>query len=147
MNGAAVQVHGTSVEVDGIAVLLRGTPGSGKSDVALRLIDDGGKLVADDRTELRREDRLLIASSPAPIIGLLEVRGVGVMTVASVDRSPLGLVVDLVAEEDVERLPEAEFCSFLGLAVRRLRLPAFAASTPAKVRLAVAALTQGIMPQ
>jgi serine kinase of HPr protein (carbohydrate metabolism regulator) len=147
MDGNSVQVHGTSVELGGVAILLRGIPGSGKSDLALRLIDRGARLVADDRTQITREGRRLMASSPAPIIGLLEVRGVGIMTVASMDMAPLGLVVDLVDEEAVERLPEPEYLDILGLRVRHLRLPPFAVSTPAKLRLVVSALAEGIMPQ
>jgi serine kinase of HPr protein (carbohydrate metabolism regulator) len=147
MNGDSVQVHGTSVELGGMAILLRGMSGSGKSDLALRLIDRGARLIADDRTQITREGRRLMASSPAPIIGLLEVRGVGVMTVASMDTAPLGLIVDLVDNRAVERLPDPEYVDVLGLRVRRLRLAPFAASTPAKLRLVVSALAEGIMPQ
>ena len=50
------QVHATCIEVDGMGVLLRGPSGSGKSDLALRLIDGGARLVADDRTDLAVED-------------------------------------------------------------------------------------------
>lgn len=140
-----IQVHGTSVAVGDIAVLLRGESGSGKSDLALRLIDGGGRLVADDQTCLEVEEGRLVASCPDPVAGLMEVRGVGILAVASVDSAPLGLVVDLMAEDAVERLPKRESCEFLGISVPLLHLDPFAASAAAKVRLAVSMLGQGIL--
>jgi serine kinase of HPr protein (carbohydrate metabolism regulator) len=60
-----IMVHGTTVALEGEGVLLRGPSGSGKSDLALRLIDGGARLVADDQTELTRTANGLIARSPA----------------------------------------------------------------------------------
>lgn len=140
------QVHGTSVAVAGVAVLLRGKPGSGKSDLALRLIDGGARLVSDDQTRLECEDGRLTASCPGPMAGFLEVRGVGVVRVASTDKAPLGLVVDLVGEASVERLPVSESCEYLGIEVPLLRLCPFAASAAAKLRLAVASLGGDLVP-
>ncbi|MEE9139507.1 MAG: HPr kinase/phosphatase C-terminal domain-containing protein [Alphaproteobacteria bacterium] len=142
-----IQVHGTTVALDGLAVLLRGEPGSGKSDLALRLIDGGARLVADDQTRLELEDGRLIASCPGSIAGLIEVRGVGILPVASLERAPLGLVADLVSEEAVERLPEPAACDFLGVAVPLVRLAPYAASAAAKLRLVVSAIRQGIIPR
>ena len=104
------QVHASCVAVEGTAVLLRGPSGSGKSDLALRLIDGGARLVADDRVDLVREEGRIVASAPARIAGLIEVRGLGVYKIGAVGGAPLGLVVDLVPAEAVERLPEARFC-------------------------------------
>lgn len=131
-------VYGTSVAVDGRAVLLRGPSGSGKSDLALRLIEGGAHLVADDQTRLVREATRLIASAPDTIAGQLEVRGIGIVPVENVRRAPLDLVVDLVPAEQVERYPEAGTCTYLELSVPLLALAAFEASAPAKVRLALA---------
>jgi serine kinase of HPr protein (carbohydrate metabolism regulator) len=142
-----IQVHGTTVALEGIAVLIRGDPGSGKSDLALRLIDRGARLIADDRTRLDLEHGQLIASCPASIAGLLEVRGVGILSVSSTDRAPLGLVADLVPEEAIERLPEPQLCEYLGVEVPLVRLASFAPSAAAKVRLVVSAIRQGIMPR
>lgn len=147
MSGGRVQVHGTCVEIDSIGILIRGAPGTGKSDLALQLIDRGARLIADDRTDVSRDGMRLMLSSPAPIVGLLEVRGVGVMTVTSIDTAPLGLVIDLVTNQAIERLPEPSYWEFLGLRVRHLILPAFAPSTAAKVRLVASALARGIMPE
>ena len=74
-----VQVHATCIDVDGVGVLLRGPPGSGKSDLALRLISDGARLVADDRAELTVDSGQITVSPPSEIAGLIEVRGLGVL--------------------------------------------------------------------
>lgn len=131
------QIHATCVELAGIGILLRGASGSGKSDLALRLIEAGARLVADDRTDLTLEDGRLIASAPAPISGKLEVRGIGIVTVPSIARSPIGLAVDLVTADQVERLPETRQCNYLGIDVKLIALAPFECSAPAKVRIAV----------
>ena len=132
-----VQVHGTCVAVSGTGVLLRGAPGSGKSDLALRLIDGGAHLVADDRAELNLDDGRVVASPPEAIAGMLEVRGIGVLGMAFEAAVPLGLIVELVPEEEVERLPDETAEDVLGTPVPLIRLAPFEASAPAKVRLAV----------
>ncbi len=137
------QVHGTCVEISGLGVLLRGAPGAGKSDLALRLIDGGARLVADDRVDLALEEGAVVARAPAIIAGRLEVRGVGIVRVPTVAAAALGLVVDLVPAETVPRLPEdGEAWEILGRPVPRLRLAPFEASAPAKVRLAVRRLAR-----
>lgn len=133
------QVHATCVSVDGQGVLLRGPSGFGKSDLCLRLIDQGGILVADDRVNLAGHDDHIIASSPTEIAGLLEVRSVGIFRLISCDEITVQLVVDLVNADDVPRLPETATISFLGIKMRYLKLNAFEQSTPAKIRLALGA--------
>jgi serine kinase of HPr protein (carbohydrate metabolism regulator) len=135
-----IDVHATTVELAGAGVLLRGASGSGKSDLALRLVDGGARLVADDRTLLRREGDALIASAPPTIAGRLEVRGIGILTVPSVASCPLRLVVDLVASGAVERLPEPRYARFLGLDLPLISLAPFEASAVAKLRLAARTL-------
>lgn len=140
-----VTIHGTCVLVSGIGVLLRGASGSGKSDVALRLIDGGALLVADDRVELRMVGDRVIAHPPAGIKGLLEVRGVGILPLPFEPSAPVGLVVDLVPHGHIERLPEPETVRLLDALVPRLALAPFDASTPAKLRLAVTAVKAGTL--
>lgn len=130
-------VWGTTVAIDGRAVLLRGPSGAGKSDVALRLIDGGATLVSDDRTELVREGDRLVARAPEALRSKMEVRGVGIVTLPAVVRAPLILVVDLVPPEQVPRLPEPGRWSHAGVSIPLIVLAPFEASTPAKVRLAV----------
>jgi serine kinase of HPr protein (carbohydrate metabolism regulator) len=135
-----IRAHGTCVAIDGEAVLLRGRPGSGKSDLALRLIDGGALLVADDQTELSRAADVILTQAPAAIAGRIEVRGVGILPCPSVASAPLRLVVDLVAGGEVERLPEAQSCRYFDVPLPLLRLAAFEASAPAKIRFALRAL-------
>jgi serine kinase of HPr protein (carbohydrate metabolism regulator) len=138
-------VHATCVEIGGHAVLLRGPSGGGKSDLALRLIDGGAMLVADDQTAISVEGGRLFASVPDTIAGLIEVRGLGIVRLPYRSRAPLALVVDLVAAKDVDRLPEPSSAVLLGIMLPRLALSAFEASAAAKVRLAMPSATRDIM--
>lgn len=136
-------IHGTCVDLGGFAVLLRGPSGSGKSDLALRLIDAGGRLVSDDQVSLELRDGAIVATAPPQIAGLLEVRGLGLLPVPAAESGRLGLVVDLVAPEAVERLPEPASVELAGGRVPLLQFPAFHTSTCAKIRLAARALAAG----
>ena len=129
--------HATCVEIERRAVLLRGPSGSGKSDLALRLIDAGARLVADDQVELAARDGTLWARAPAALAGRLEVRGLGIRRMAYRDRSAVGLLVDLVAADAVPRLPEPESETIEGIVLPRLKLAPFEASAAAKLRLAM----------
>ena len=135
-----LRVHGTSVAIGGDGILLRGPSGSGKSDLALRLIDAGARLVSNDQTELARVGDVVIMQAPQTIAGRIEVRGVGILRVPTAAQAPLRLVVDLVAPDRVERLPEPQFCEVLQRSIPLLALAPFEASTPAKIRFALAAL-------
>ncbi len=121
------------------AVLLRGPSGTGKSDLALRLMDGGARLVADDQTQLSVKDGGLVASAPATIAGRMEVRGLGVAEVPRLSEAPVCLVVDLVPGDAIDRLPEPGTCELLGITLPLLRLDPFEASAPAKLRLALTA--------
>lgn len=133
-----IRVHGTAVALGGEGVLLRGPSGAGKSDFALRLIDQGARLVADDQTELRRDGDDITMSAPATIAGQIEVRGLGIVALPSVASAPLRLVVDLMPSEEIERMPLPRGCSYLGLVLPLVALAPFEASAPAKLRLALA---------
>ena len=128
-------LHSSSVAIDNRAVIITGASGTGKSDLALRLIDEGAKLIADDQTELRVEGAELLASPPKTLAGIIEVMHVGLMRMDYVSSISVALVVELTPhEQNLERLPELQKIELLGKAVRRIWLPAFAASTPAKIR-------------
>ncbi len=135
------QVHGTGVLVGGAGVLISGPPGSGKSDLALRLIDGGATLIADDRIDLRAQDGAVVMSAPGEISGLLEVRGLGIHTLKAGGEARLGLTVDLAAREAVERLPQPQSRVVLGISIPLIRLYPFEVSAAAKVRLAAGALS------
>ena len=139
-------VHGTCIEVDGIGVLIIGEPGAGKSDVALRLLDAGARLVADDYLWLEASDGELVAAVPETIAGLLEVRGLGIVRHSYRDTSIVKLCVELVEPKDVPRLPpEGQTISYEEIAIKHIRLAAFDASTVAKVKLAVRDVQDGIV--
>jgi HPr kinase/phosphorylase len=131
------KVPGTCVEVEGLGVLFRGPTGSGKSDLALRLIDSGSRLIADDYTELSLENAAIIARAPQTIRGLLEVRGIGILKIGGALQTSLGVMIDLVTPEQVERQPLDQSEELLGVHVPLFRLFPLEASGPAKVRLIV----------
>ena len=116
---------------------MRGPSGAGKSDLALRLIDRGARLVADDRVDLRREGERLVACAPSRLAGLIEVRGVGIVQMACVPDAPVNLVVDLVPRHQVKRLPDDAPIELLGKRLRQIALDPFDGSSPLKVMLAV----------
>ena len=132
-----VLVHASCVALEAKGVLLRGAPGVGKSDLALRLIEGEAQLVADDQVALTSTGEALLAAPPARIAGLLEVRGIGVVSMEFVQQCPIHLVVDLVQPDTVERMPEATTVDLCGHRIARVMLAPFEASTPSKVRLAL----------
>jgi HPr kinase/phosphorylase len=139
-------LHGSCAARGADAVLLLGPPGSGKSDLALRLIHDGWRLVADDQVEVNavpgRSE--LQAAAPAALRGMLEVRGLGIFRNLTVAEPPtsLRLVVRLAAgRAEIARLPEPERWDCAGIGVPIVTLHAFDASAHARVALALDAAT------
>ena len=132
-----VLLHATCVALDGAGVLIRGPSGAGKSDLALRLIDGGGVLVADDYCEVTEGRAGLTARAPATIAGKLEVRGYGIVALAFRAETSVALVVDLMPGDAIPRLPEATTCSIAGVSVPWMALDPFTASAPARLRLAM----------
>jgi len=131
------QVHATTIDLDGQGVMLLGPSASGKSDLGLRLIDAGARLVADDRTDLTVSGDAVLASAPEELAGRMEVRGIGIVAMAAVAETRLALIVELVDAKDVQRLPEPETMEVLGVTLPLVRLSAFEVSAPAKVRTAL----------
>ena len=140
------KLHGTAVEIDGCAVLLLGPSGAGKSDLALRLIDRGGKLIGDDAVTLHHSNDRLFVQAASPVANRIEVRGVGIFDMASTDECPLRLLVDLGS--DGERLPASwPLRDLNGWSLPLLRLDGFAASAPIKVELAIKSIVdEGLHP-
>lgn len=139
-------VHGTCVTFGDIAILLRGESGAGKSDLALRLIELGAMLVADDRVSMARDGDRVIVAPPSRLSGLLELRGVGILRLPHAAAARLGLVVDLVSSSAPERLPQVAWCEYLGVRVRLMSLAPFEASAAAKLRIAAHAVAGRIDP-
>jgi len=139
-------LHATAVALDGRAVLLRGPSGSGKSDLALRLIDAGARLVADDQSALSRRGDTLVVCAPATIAGLIEVRGVGIVRLDALAEAPVWLIADLVPAAGIERLPPRRAETILGIAVPLIEIAPFEASAAAKLRLALRVLAGSGLP-
>lgn len=129
-------VHATTVAIGGRGVLISGPSGSGKSDLALRLIDRGAALVSDDRTLVTADGGAAIASAPAAIAGKLEVRGLGILDVSMAGPTPLALCVALT--EAMDRLPEPRTRIVASAELPEIALDPRPASAPIKVELALA---------
>ncbi|QIQ86756.1 serine kinase [Erythrobacter sp.] len=102
-------LQASAVAIGGRALLIEGPPGSGKSSLALALIDRGAGLIGDDAVRLsRRPDGVLVASPPPNIAGLIELRGVGLAALETAPPAPVALVLALPGPGDAspERLPE-----------------------------------------
>ncbi len=124
-------LHATSVAIGGRAVLIEGPSASGKSDLALRLIDRGAILIADDQTEVRPADDGLYAYTPATIAGMLEVRGMGIVHLPNVSGLPLALAVRIGAPERMPELDEHRMID--GHRLAAMTVAALEASAPVKV--------------
>ena len=124
-------------------VLLRGEAGSGKSDLILRALTAGFRLVADDRTLVWRSGAALFGRAPETLSGLIELRGVGVVSEEALPLSQIALVVRCERPEAVERMPEAEFETHFGVMAPLLRIHALDASAPAKLGRALKRLGRG----
>ena len=129
-------LHASTVALDGRAVLIMGISGSGKSDLALRMLDRGFTLVSDDQTIVMKEGTKLIASAPTNIRGKLEIRGVGIVDMEVSDNVPIALAVELTS--DITRLPDdSRERPILGIGVPLISVDAMTASAASKVALAL----------
>ena len=138
MTGADT-IHATCVAFGDIGILLRGPSGAGKSDLALRLIEAGARLVADDRVRLATEAGILRASPPDELAGLLELRGVGLVRLPNVSGVSIYLVADIApsgASGVPERLPAEDWCMCSGVRIRRVDVAPFEQTAVAKLRIA-----------
>ena len=133
---SAETVHASTVATDGRAVVIMGPSGSGKSDLALRLLDRGFTLVSDDQTVVRKDGDRLVASAPPNIAGKLEIRGIGIVDMETVGNVPVALLVELTSE--IQRLPdESRERPLLGIKLPLISIDAMTASAPSKVALAL----------
>jgi len=135
-----MNIHATCIRYKNDGILLIGRSGSGKSDLALRLIGLGARLVADDRCDLKVKNGNLVATPPKTIAGLLEIRGVGIVETPYAASARIALVVDLSGK--VERLPEERryeppLTMPRTFWPRLITLNAFEASAPHKVLAAL----------
>lgn len=141
-------VHATCVAIGDHGVLLRGPPGSGKSSLALCLMDAPGRgisgtlkaarLVADDRVILHRAEHHVVATAPATLRGKLEIRGLGIVDVEPQEQAIIRLVVDIAPEREIERLPEPDTLqvALMGVAIPAIRIDAGNPVATARIRAA-----------
>lgn len=151
MAEAEFLIHGTCIAFGAIGVLLRGRAGSGKSDLALRLLAleeritglPPAKLIADDQVILRKHADGLLASCPLRLAGKIEARGVGILDLPHAEQAVLKLIADLVPPAQVPRLPPDVLPRehLLGVEVSVIKIAPFEPSAPLKLRLAAARLT------
>jgi serine kinase of HPr protein (carbohydrate metabolism regulator) len=146
LQDAVENLHGTAICVGDRAVLIRGSPGTGKSDLALRclamapsaLITAPAQLVADDQVLVSREGSRLRVTAPDTIRGKLEVRGLGIVTVPHAASAYLRLIAELADPGSIERLPDPPATAeVMGLTLPLLRLAPFEAAAPIKLLLAL----------
>ena len=142
MQENSLRIDGVAVAIDDQAVLLRGPSGSGRSDLALRRVDEGARLISDEQVAVHRRDGRLFVSvpdlMPPDLRGRIEARGLGLVPVPHVvDAKPLAWVIDMVAPAEIDRLPAALTAEYLGIEIALLKLDPFAVSATAKLRLAV----------
>lgn len=132
--------HASTIAIDGQAVMITGVSGSGKSDLALRLIDRGARLVSDDYTLVTRQGSALVATAPPRLRGKLEVRGLGIIDCDPIDAAPVALLVRLGPVPD--RLPDGDDSeTIVGIEIAATCIAPFEASAPIKVELALRAAT------
>jgi serine kinase of HPr protein (carbohydrate metabolism regulator) len=133
---SAETIHASTVATDGRAVLITGPSGSGKSDLALRLLDRGFVLVSDDQTIVKRQGDRLVSTAPPTIAGKLEIRGIGIIDVDNLNDVPVALIVELTS--DIQRLPDdARERPILGVNLPLISIDAMTASAASKVALAL----------
>jgi len=133
---SAETLHASTVANGGRAVVISGPSGSGKSDLALRMLDRGFTLVSDDQTIVRKDGDRLLATAPPTIAGKLEIRGIGIIDLERIDDVPVALIVELTS--DIQRLPdENRERPILGVGVPLITIDAMSASAASKVAIAL----------
>ncbi|MEH6701405.1 HPr kinase/phosphorylase [Parasphingorhabdus sp.] len=138
--------HANAVAISGAGVMICGSSGSGKSDLALRLIDRGAALIADDYVDIKRTNRDLLLSPPANLAGKLEIRSLGIFERDHLSGIPLKMVVNL--QDNPERFPlDRQIMNLLGINIPFCTLNAMESSAAIKVEWALQQILQDSVSQ
>ena len=129
------RIHATAVALTGGGVLLFGPSGSGKSDLALRLVDRGARLISDDQTLVTRSGGGVKAAALPGWQGQIEVRGIGIVTLPFADTAEIALVAVLTPSP--ERLPRPSVYPLCGVDVPCIELDPRPSSAPLLIELAL----------
>jgi HPr kinase/phosphorylase len=146
VNGKSDNIHATAICIGDHGILIIGPSGSGKSDLALRLIDRGAKLICDDRVVVDTASGAPILRQAANIAGQIEIRGIGIVNMPAVPMADLRLIVNIGAPP--ERFPlSMPLCDLCGFSVPALNLSPFENSAAIKVEMAARVISEkAIMP-
>ena len=136
-------MHSSSIVLDDNGVLILGDSGSGKSDLALRLIDNGATLISDDVSICKKNLNNIYLYCPAETKGLLEVREIGIVTVPFVERIKLKLVVNLKSKKN-ERFPEDNYLKILGIKIPLINIDGKNSSAVAKIKVKLNEISETI---
>ncbi|MCH8081161.1 MAG: HPr kinase/phosphatase C-terminal domain-containing protein [Proteobacteria bacterium] len=134
--------HATCIEIDSRGILIEGPSGSGKSDLALRLMSRGAKLVSDDYVELASKGGHLTATAPEKIAGKMEVRGVGLVDVDYTNEVRIALLIELTPRDEIPRLPDPRHKELGGVRVPHFALEAFDSSAVDKIFVILKSISQ-----
>ena len=136
-------MHSSSIVIDDNGVLILGDSGSGKSDLALRLIDNGATLISDDVSICKKNLNNIYLYCPPETKGLLEVREIGIVTVPFVERIKLKLVVNLQSKKN-ERFPEDNYLKILGIKIPLINIDGKNSSAVAKIKVKLNEISETI---
>lgn len=137
-----INIHATTISYKNKGIMIIGESGSGKSDLALRMImQKGAKLVADDRSEIDIKKGKIYAQCPDNIKNMIEVRGIGIMSMKAKKRTAVNLVVELVDDiKKIERMPQKETFFFADATVEKIKLYPFEVSSLDKLVIKINSL-------
>lgn len=137
-----LQIHATAVAINGSGVMILGPSGSGKSDLALRLIDRGAILIADDQIIIKGQKNKPLLNHSAHHINAIEVRGIGIIEKDCVNNIPLRLAIELNSK--YERSPRPFAIRDYGIySVPMVKISPWEHSAAIKIELALNSLDQG----
>ncbi len=127
-------IHASCVEFMGSGILICGSSGSGKSDLSLRLIDAGAKLIADDQTVVENRGGKLMAHAPDSIKGKIEIRGIGIVDMPYIDKTEIRLKLILRPADKIDRMPENHSEAIENISLPVFDLDAFSVSAVIKIK-------------